>query len=82
MSIICNLLDPQADMTVADDFLHHFGLAASEMKKAEAALLDVSGRVPDDVSRRYRKIHKQMARLRREWNCLEHERERATQAVS
>lgn len=78
MCIICNLTDP--DTAAADAFLHQFRAAGDAMKASEESLLRTCEQVPPDVARRYRSLQKQMARLRRAWNQLEHEREKDSAA--
>jgi len=61
----------------ADKFLTHFYNASAEMRLAMEHMHKVIPLVNDpEVKKRYDKVHKAMASLRRQWNQLEHERER------
>lgn len=57
-------------------FLHHFGEAQKQMKLASDAMLAFKATMTDkDAIKRYDRTHKQLVRLSRDWNCIEHHRE-------
>ena len=76
MCIICNLPDPMAQMDTADAFLSYYSQAQFAMAKATESMLAVSrlDLKPED-RRRYDRTHKQMKRVLRDWNRIEHRRE-------
>lgn len=86
MCIICNVTIG-SDMSViyrnndkAEYFLRTFTQAQDKMRAAADALLAVSqieGLNPE-VAKQYDAVHKDMVRLRREWNKLEEKRELTT----
>lgn len=80
MCIVCNL-PPYA--LEADKFLDAFDNSRRAMKAAAEAMLAVSkvAITPED-RRRYDGIHKQMVRMRVEWNLLEQKREHEAPAVA
>lgn len=78
MCIICNLPNYA---TEGDVFLHTFNMSRQAMLAATEAMLAVSKAANrPEHQRRYDGIHKQMVRLRSEWNALEQKREHAAAA--
>jgi hypothetical protein len=76
MCIICNMGHNDEGIAKADLFLGKFRVAGKAMKEASDALLVASDYTIDPAhKRRYRRIQKQMAKLTRDWNRLEQERE-------
>jgi hypothetical protein len=74
MCIICNVDENTTHEAIG--FLHHYGRAQAEMKRAADSLLSVSKTVSDqEIARQYDRTHKRMVRILREWNSLEHSRE-------
>lgn len=74
MCIICNC--PPGD-PAPEHFLAEFESARQAMKRAEAAMLEVAqAATTKQHATRYGAVHKQMVRLRRDWNRLEQVRER------
>jgi hypothetical protein len=70
MCIICNCGD------AGFDFLTDHGAAAGRMRAAKAKMLECSRIATEPEQRkRYDRMHKKMARLIREWNRIEQERE-------
>lgn len=77
MCIVCKMRD-QSGIESAEAFLSHFDAAQSEMRKASSALLMAAeGCANPEDRKRYRTVQKHMARLRREWAQIEHQREAA-----
>lgn len=75
MCIICNCppFAPEPDA-----LLVAFHASREAMKAAESAMRAVAAvAVSAEDRRRYASVHKQMVRLRREWNKLEQAREHA-----
>lgn len=70
MCIICNA------GAVGDEFLYKFRTASLAMGEAKAAMM-ACAEVADDpaVRERYGRAHREMVRLHRAWNCIEHQRE-------
>lgn len=74
MCIICNAGE---DALEAHVYLHEHDMARRAMKKAAAAMLAVSKSAPDAADRkRYDRTHKKLVRILRDWNSIEHGRER------
>lgn len=71
MCIICNLGGAQE----AEDFLSKYEKAQVAMRQATEAMLAVSN-LNQKYRKRYSKMHKRMRRISREWNQVEHMRER------
>jgi hypothetical protein len=70
MCIICNCGDD------GDEFLLAFERARSGMKASKVAMLKCSQVAADVATQaRYDAMHKKIARLLREWNAIEQERE-------
>jgi len=76
MCIICN-------SETGDTFLNEFSIASAAIERAKNAMLECSknavgefaGVSDAEMRARYDKIHKKIARMLREWNSIEHERE-------
>jgi len=76
MCIICNMTDIDG-VFVADSYLSEHSHAGASMKKAATRMLEVSKIAGTPEQRkRYDRTHKQMVRLLRAWNQIEHDRER------
>lgn len=80
MCIICNASagkDSEVTVDIANEFLHHFHASQQAMQKAASRMLALSQFVgmPED-RKRYDRTHKQMVRLLKEWNSIEHQREK------
>lgn len=74
MCIICNL--GFANIGTAEGFLSAFDRSRGAMKAAADGMLGCADAAQTDADRkRYKRIHKQMVRLMREWNSLEQKRE-------
>lgn len=70
MCIICN-------SESGSDFLSDFENARKHISKSTETMLRCSQEATDpEVKKRYNRIHKKMVRLKRDWNKLEHEREK------
>lgn len=76
MCMICNLTDPQNQVATASSFIGAYAASQRAMSEAIDAMLAVSklDLMPDDRAR-YDRAHKQMRRISREWNMIEHTRE-------
>lgn len=68
MCIICNL---DEDPWLASDFLNNYMTARAVMQKAADNMLECS-----KLDSKYDKTHKEMVRLIRAWNQIEHTREK------
>lgn len=75
MCIICNASVDQETALVAVDFLDQFERARHAMEKATADMLLLSQRLPNQ-RKQYDRSHKAMRALIRQWNNLEHQREK------
>lgn len=74
MCIICNDADELAGPSSA--VLHSFDESRQAMKRAAESMLHMSKTANNaDARKRYDRAHKKMARLMREWNAIEEERE-------
>lgn len=73
--IVCNCDD------VGLEFLDKFSEVQKKMKEASVSMLQCS-KVAKDIGtrRRYDKVHKKMVKILKDWNKIEHERERCTDA--
>lgn len=74
MSIYNKVTTPDSAFAIFE-FLGRFDSASREMQAAEKKLLEFMRSSPPDVRRQYDRTHKQMVRLRRAWNAIEHTRE-------
>lgn len=79
MCIICNASagkDSEVTVDIATEFLQHFKGAQQDMQKAASRMLALSQFVgmPED-RKRYDRTHKQMLRIMKDWNNIEHQRE-------
>lgn len=73
MCIICNIND---ELT-ASRFLDSFEAARAAMRKSAADMMAVRDSAPNKETRkRYDRTHKRMVKIIREWNGVEHEREK------
>lgn len=76
MCIICNMGSDHTASHIASSFLAAYGESQLHMASAAAFMLKCSQLAVDAEDRkRYDAIHKQIVRLQREWNKLEHLRE-------
>lgn len=85
MCIICNASAGDKPLTTIDeasDFLAEFKGAQDAMKAATARMLTLSKTMAiPEHRKRYDRTHKQMLRVIRDWNNIEHTREQDTAAV-
>lgn len=78
MCIICNLpYDTARGMSAGETFLASFPSASRQMKKACDAMLEASkvAHTPED-RKKYNRTHKRMVSVMRDWNRIEHQREK------
>lgn len=74
MCIVCKCGD------AGEEFLFEFAKAQSSMKSAGTAMLRCAESAKEvNAKRQYSMIHKKMVRILREWNAIEHERERLSE---